>query len=84
MYLSRSVAAPVEAGVDPIESLRQAALESDRALREAQESPEVTPIPQREQPAASDSRFAQMGFVGAVETETTDLDEVLRRRRQAG
>jgi hypothetical protein len=84
MYLSRSTAPPAAAGADPIEALRAAALESDHALRGAQESPEVTPIPQREQPAASDSRFAQMGIVGALEVEATDLDEVLRRRRRAG
>jgi ABC-type multidrug transport system fused ATPase/permease subunit len=83
MYLSRSLAPPADAAADPMEALRAAALESDHALREAQESPEVTPMPQREQPAASDSRFAHMGIVGEVEIEATNLDEVLRRRRQA-
>jgi hypothetical protein len=83
IYLSRSEA-PAAAEVDHLEQLRAAALESDRALREAQESPEVTPISQPERPAASDSRFARMGIVGAADVGTPDLDEVLRRRRAAG
>src|ERR1019366_5561981 len=44
MYLSRAEAVPVESTVDPLEVLRAAARESDRALREAQDSPEVAPI----------------------------------------
>ncbi|HEY5231358.1 MAG TPA: hypothetical protein VIJ11_10785 [Galbitalea sp.] len=82
LYLSRSEAAPVESSVSPLESLRAAALESDRALREAQESPEVSPISKPERPAAAAaSAFAGMGIVGKSDVTGPDLDEALRRRR---
>jgi hypothetical protein len=81
MYLSRSVAAPVESTVDPLEALRAAALESDRALREAQESPEVSPITRPERAPAAASAFASMGIVGTADVTGPDLDEALRRRR---
>ncbi|HEX4058070.1 MAG TPA: hypothetical protein VHX87_07125 [Galbitalea sp.] len=83
LYLSRSEAQPVESTVDPIEHLRAAALESDRALREAQESPEVSPITTPERAAASASKYATMGVLGSTDVAGTDLDEVLRRRRSA-
>jgi hypothetical protein len=82
LYLSRSEAAPVESSVSPLESLRAAALESDRALREAQESPEVTPMPERPAAAAvAASAFASMGIVNRSDVTGPDLDEALRRRR---
>jgi hypothetical protein len=81
MYLSRSEAVPVESVLDPLEALRAAARESDRALREAQESPEVAPITRPERPAVAASAFASMGIVGKSETSGPDLDEALRRRR---
>lgn len=80
LYLSRSEAAPVPSTGDPMVALRAAALESDRALREAQESPEVSPIIKPEAPAA-ESAFAAMGIVENSYTASPDLDEVLRRRR---
>jgi hypothetical protein len=80
VYLSRSEAPAVPA-VDPLVALRAAALESDRALREAQQSPEVTPIPQRSVEAPS--RFASMGIVDHEDVAGTNLDEVLARRRQS-
>jgi hypothetical protein len=80
MYLTRSEAVPVESTVDPLVSLRAAALESDRALREAQESPEVSPITKPERPAAK-SPFREMGIVGKSDVTGPDLDEALRRRR---
>ena len=83
LYLSRSEAAPIESTVDPLESLRAAALESDRALREAQESPEVSPITKPERPAVAASAFAAMGIVGKSDVTGPDLDEALRRRRSA-
>jgi hypothetical protein len=83
LYLSRSEAAPVEPAVSPLESLRAAALESDRALREAQESPEVAPIRKPERPAAAASAFAAMGIVDSSDVTGPDLDEALRRRRSA-
>ena len=84
LYLTRSEAAPLESTVDPLVSLRAAALESDRALREAQESPEVSPITRPErQPAVAASAFASMGIVGQSEVTGPDLDEALRRRRSA-
>jgi hypothetical protein len=76
VYLSRSEA-PTAPALDVVAQLRAAALESDRALREAQDSPEVTPITQ-----VADSRFASMGIVDAPDVVTPDLDEVLRRRRR--
>ena len=81
LYLSRAEAPAVKSIVDPHEQLRAAALESDRALREAQESPEVTPITAPERPAASPSKYAAMGVLGSADVTGTDLDEVLRRRR---
>jgi len=81
LYLSRSEAQQLPSVVDPREQLRLAALESDRALREAQESSEVTPITQPERPAAAASRFATMGIVGAEDAARPDLDAALRRRR---
>jgi hypothetical protein len=66
-----------------LESLRAAALESDRALREAQESPEVSPITVPERPAAAASAFASMGIVDKADVTGPDLDEALRRRRSA-
>ncbi|MCU1552487.1 MAG: hypothetical protein JWR36_3047 [Glaciihabitans sp.] len=80
-YLTRSEVAPVEVS-DPVEELRTAAAESDRVLREAQTSPEVTPIVAPEPaPASSPSRWASMGVVESLDTESTDLDDILRRRR---
>lgn len=71
----RSVAASLEAAAE----LRQAAAESERRMREAEKSREVTPI----RPAAA-SRFASMGIVDRPEAAMTDLDAVLKRRRAAG
>jgi hypothetical protein len=81
LYLSRPEASPVESSVSPLESLRAAALESDRALREAQESPEVSPITQPERPEIAASAFASMGIVNRSDVTGPDLDEALRRRR---
>ena len=81
LYLSRSEAPSAPAAANPMESLRAAALESDRALREAQESPEVTPIVAPERPTAAPSRWASMGVLDSGDVEGTNLDEVLRRRR---
>ncbi|HMH59603.1 MAG TPA: hypothetical protein VK537_10525 [Galbitalea sp.] len=83
LYLSRAEAPLVESSVSPLESLRAAALESDRALREAQESPEVSPISKPERPAAAASAFASMGIVNKSDVTGPDLDEALRRRRSA-
>lgn len=92
LYLSRPVSAtPAEQVavrpsrrestevLDPVASLRAAALAAERALREAQASPEVARI---SRPAAS--RFASMGIVDQTDVVTTDLDDILRRRRAAG
>jgi hypothetical protein len=81
LYLSRAEAPAAQSTGDPIEHLRAAALESDRALRDAQESPEVSPITTPERPAAAPSKYAAMGVVGSADVSGTDLDEVLRRRR---
>lgn len=87
LYLSRPAAQPWPMVIDPAEELRIAALESDRALRAAQDSPQVTPIGAPAatpvQPAAA-SRFASMGIVNTADAHGPDLDAVLRRRRAAG
>ncbi|MEO6533788.1 MAG: hypothetical protein ABIO06_09475 [Pseudolysinimonas sp.] len=99
LYLSRPEAQPVKPAMDLATQLRAAALESERAIRSAYESPEVIPIrPQRaaapdrttppiESPAmrsAPASRWAAMGRVSGTDAAAPDLDEVLRRRRNAG
>jgi hypothetical protein len=81
LYLSRTEASPLSSTADPVEQLRAAALESDRALRAAQESPEVSPITGPDRPSESDGRFAAMGIIGAADVAGPDLDEALRRRR---
>jgi ABC-type multidrug transport system fused ATPase/permease subunit len=81
LYLSRSEATPAESVTDPLESLRAAALESDRRLREAQESPEVSPIARPSEPAVAPSRFAAMGVIDRSQANAPDLDAALRRRR---
>jgi hypothetical protein len=80
MYLSRTSIVPQAPVVDVVAQLRAAALEADRALRDAQESPEVTPIT-RSEPEAVPSRFASMGIIDTADVEGTDLDDILRRRR---
>ena len=98
LYLSRPEAQPVKPAMD-LATLRAAALESERAIRAAHESPEVIPI-RRQRPAAPEratppvespamrpahaSRWAAMGRVSGMDASAPDLDEVLRRRRNAG
>jgi hypothetical protein len=99
LYLSRPEAQPVRPALDLAAQLRAAALASERALRAAHDAPEIVPIrPQR--PAAPDrppasiespamrvgttSRWASMGRIDGMDAAAPDLDEVLRRRRNAG
>ncbi|MEO6115809.1 MAG: hypothetical protein ABIP33_05445, partial [Pseudolysinimonas sp.] len=99
LYLSRPHAQPVQPAMDLVTQLRAAALESERAIRDAHEAPEVIPLrplrptgPDRtaapvELPAmrpAATSRWAAMGRVDGMDAAAPDLDEVLRRRRNAG
>ena len=85
LYLSRPrVDRAVEASLDAAAELREAAAASERRLREAHESPEVTPISRPAATAAAPaapSRFARMGYLDETSTATTDLDAVLQRRR---
>jgi hypothetical protein len=91
LYLSRpQIDRAVAASLDAAAELRNAAAESERRLREAHESPEVTPIirpaaiasrPTTATQPAKPSRFAGMGYLGEIEGTTTDLDTVLQRRR---
>jgi hypothetical protein len=99
LYLSRPEAQPVQPAMDLAAGLRAAALASERAVRAAHEAPEVVPFrPQRpaapartpepvelptRRPAAP-SRWAVMGRVEGTDAAAPDLDEVLRRRRNAG
>jgi hypothetical protein len=95
LYLSRpQIDRAVAASLDAAAELRNAAAESERRLREAHESPEVTPIrpaataassgatrPAAAPQPAKPSRFAGMGYLGEIEGTTTDLDAVLQLRR---
>jgi hypothetical protein len=71
----RSLATSLEAAAE----LRQAAADAERALREAHQAPEVTPI----RAASAPSRFSRMGIIDEQQAATTDIDAVLRRRRTA-
>lgn len=82
LYLSRPAAPVAAPGPQLAEALRAAAASSEEALRAAQESPEVAPL--RAAPPRKNSRYASMGVLGPDAVESTDLDEVLRRRRSAG
>ena len=98
LYLSHPEPQPVRPAMDLAAQLRAAALASERAVRAAHEAPEVLPFPQRpaapdrtaapiESPAmrpAAKSRWAAMGRVDGTDAAAPDLDEVLRRRRNAG
>jgi len=95
LYLSRPPAQPVRPALDLASQLRDAALASERAIRDAHDAPEVVPLrPQRpaRQPAPAESpttrpapsRWAAMGRIGETDAAAPDLDEVLRRRRSAG
>src|SRR5690554_312340 len=78
LYLSRSEVEPVaQADVDA--GLKAAAAQAERALRAAQE--QATPIARPEPVPAPDNRFARMGIVDVDESNTPNLDDVLRRRR---
>lgn len=81
LYLSRPAPESTAARSDLAASLRAAAAASEEALRAAQESPEVAPL--RLAPRTP-SKYAGMGVLGPDATASTDLDEVLRRRRSAG
>lgn len=88
LYLSGpQVDRAVEASLDAAAGLREAAAAAERRLREAQESPKVTPIIRpaaaagAAPTAAPPSRFARMGYLEEIESGTTDLDAVLQRRR---
>ena len=79
LYLSRPVPErSLVASLEAAAELRQAAADAERRLREAHDSPEVTPI---RPVAAAPSRFARMGFIEQQPETHTDLDAVLRRRR---
>jgi hypothetical protein len=97
LYLSQAESQPVIRAAPTGElmaRLRSASFASEQAVRGAHAEPEVTPIrPFAPTPApvvepAAPSRWAAMGRVGfsAEETDSPapDLDEVLRRRRNAG
>lgn len=75
--------APAEV-LDPVASLRAAALAAERALREAQASPGVTRISRPAAASVPQSRFASMGIVDQTDAVKTDLDAILSRRRAAG
>ena len=97
LYLSRGETqplTPVAPTGELMARLRSASLASEQAVRAAQDEPEVTPIrpfaptPVPSVEPAVPSRWAAMGRIGfgaeATDAATPDLDEVLRRRRNAG
>ncbi len=99
LYLGRPQAQTLQPAPDAGALLRAAALAAEQELRAAHDEPEVVPFrPQRrlapqpggvrpgEAPArsASPSPWAAMGRVEPGTAAAPDLDEVLRRRRNAG
>jgi hypothetical protein len=81
LYLSRPEVQRITVpSVDSATLLRAAAAEAERALRAAQAEPEVAEL----RPASPPSRYAAMGMLDERGVQTPDLDEVLRRRRNAG
>ena len=85
LYLSRPAVQRAAPPVDAERVLREAAAEAEQAQRAARPPATVTPM-RSDPPAAARARspFAAMGIVSPGDTEATDLDEVLRRRRSAG
>jgi hypothetical protein len=95
-YLSRAViqAAAIDTAA-AVAELQAASADADNALRSLPVvEPVETPVETRFEPRPiyvarepepePASRYAAMGFVDVPPTATTDLDEVLRRRRAAG
>ncbi len=81
MYLSRPAPEVTVASREHLqEALRAAADDAERTLRAAQASPEVVQLRSTRKP----SRYAGMGVLGPDAVEAPDLDEALRRRRNAG
>jgi hypothetical protein len=88
LYVSRPRVQRVHPTLDLAAQARATALQSERAAHEA---PEVIPF-RRTRPApvevpaprAAPSRWAAMGRVEGQDAAAPDLDEVLRRRRNAG
>jgi hypothetical protein len=85
LYLSRPPvqrAAPI---VDAERIMREAVARDEEAQRRARPAATVTPM-RSDPPAAAraGNPFAAMGIVSPGDTEATDIDEVLRRRRSAG
>lgn len=83
-----AVRAEKAAGFDHAAVLRTASAEAERALRAAQQSPDVArisrPVTAPATPVEAPSRFASMGVIDESASNATDLDEILRRRRATG
>lgn len=94
LYLHKPQAQPIVPAAQPgelVAQLRAAALAAEEAFRAAHAEPEVTPIRPVQTPVHAPtipSRWAAMGRLavgsGGQNAATPDLDEVLRRRRNAG
>jgi hypothetical protein len=81
MYLSRPAPEVTVASRENLQAaLRAAADDAERTLRAAQAAPEVVRMRSSQKP----SRYAGMGVLGPDAVEAPDLDEALRRRRNAG
>lgn len=72
---------------DHAAALRAASAEAERALRDAQESPDIAHIGRASavpEAPVERSRFASMGVIDPNASNAADLDEILRRRRAVG
>lgn len=90
LYLARPApqqAAPIAPTGELMARLRSASLASEDALRTAHAEPEVArigaPAAPAAPPAVAPSRWATMGRIESADAAAPDLDEVLRRRRNA-
>jgi hypothetical protein len=87
LYLSRPETQTITPAPDVAAQLRRAALAAEESLRAAHAEPEVVPFRAPASAPAAASRWAGMGRLDAVVAAADaapDLDEVLRRRRNAG
>jgi hypothetical protein len=84
LYLSKPPVQRMTPAVDSGTLLRQAAAQQVEAERASRPAAEVVPLRADPRPAARPNRYAGMGILDPADSTVTDLDEVLRRRRNAG
>ena len=84
LYLSKPAVQRTTPAVDAGTLLRQAQAQAEEAERAARPAAEVVPLRSDPPAARVANRYAGMGILDPADTAVTDLDEVLRRRRNAG